>query len=402
MDYSEVEQLYVISTRKINEVDTSFHRYLYDQINWANRIIGIKGNGGVGKTTLVLQHIKEAFSENRDKVLYVRLDNMWFKTHDLMDLVEYHYTHGGTHIFLDEVHHLRGWASYIKSMYDDYNDLHVVYTGSSMLEIALREVDLGRRQRVYTLNGMSFREYLQFEGYDVGEALTLEQVLTDHTRLASDISQGKKILPLFAQYLQHGCYPFYREEGDSFFERLHAVVLHVLENDLPQVEEISYTTIEKIKRMLMILAERVPLMPKMAELYRELETNRDNGLRMLSLLHRAGLLALYSHEVINLNSLNKPDKIYLNNPNLMYCLSPHIDKGTLRETFFYDQLRCVAEVLLPKKGDFMLNREYLFEVGGKNKTFEQIKDEPKSFLAIDDVETGHFNRIPLWLFGFLY
>lgn len=123
---------------------------------------------------------------------------------------------------------------------------------------------------------------------------------------------------------------------------------------------------------------------------------------MLSLLHRAGLLALYSHEVINLNSLNKPDKIYLNNPNLMYCLSPHIDKGTLRETFFYDQLRCVSEVLLPKKGDFMLNREYLFEVGGKNKTFEQIKDEPKSFLAIDDVETGHFNRIPLWLFGFLY
>lgn len=402
MDYSELEQLYIISNRKIREVDTAFHRYLYDQINWDNRIIGIKGNGGVGKTTLVLQHIKEAFPDNHDKVLYVRLDNMWFKTHDLMDLVEYHYTHGGTHIFLDEVHHLRGWASYIKSMYDDYNDLHVVYTGSSMLEIAMREVDLGRRQRVYTLNGMSFREFLNFEGYNVGDALTLEQVLTNHAQLAADICHGKKILPLFSQYLQYGCYPFFREEGDSFFERLHAVVLHVLENDLPQVEDISYTTIEKIKRMLMILAERVPMMPKMAELYRELETNRDNGLRMLSLLHRAGLIALYSHEVINLNSLNKPDKIYLNNPNLMYCLSSHIDKGTLRETFFYDQLRCVSEVLLPKKGDFMLNREYLFEVGGKNKTFEQIKDEPKSFLAIDDIETGHFNRIPLWLFGFLY
>ena len=171
---------------------------------------------------------------------------------------------------------------------------------------------------------------------------------------------------------------------------------------MPQVADISYTTIEKIKRMLMILAERVPLMPKMAELYRELETNRDNGLRMLALLDRAGLLALYAHEIINLNSLNKPDKIYLNNPNLMYCLSTHIDKGTLRETFFYDQLRCVSEVLLPKKGDFMINREYLFEVGGKSKTFDQIKDEPKSFLAVDEVETGHFNRIPLWLFGFLY
>ncbi len=401
MDYSEVEQLYIVSNRKINEVDTSFHRYLYDQINWNNRIIGIKGNGGVGKTTLVLQHIKESFP-NRDKVLYVRLDNMWFKTHDLMDLVEYHYTHGGSHVFLDEVHHLRDWASYIKGMYDDYNDLHVVYTGSSMLEISQRETDLGRRQRVYTLNGMSFREFLNFEGYNVGQAISLEQVLANHVQLASEICRGKKILPLFLQYLQHGCYPFYREEGDSFFERLHGVVLHVLENDLPQVEDISYTTIEKIKRMLMILAERVPLMPKMVELYRELETNRDNGLRMLALLDRAGLLALYSHEVINLNSLNKPDKIFLNNSNLMYCLSTHIDKGTLRETFFYDQLRCVSEVLMPKKGDFWINKEYLFEVGGKSKTFEQIKDEPNSFLAIDEVETGHFNRIPLWLFGFLY
>lgn len=148
--------------------------------------------------------------------------------------------------------------------------------------------------------------------------------------------------------------------------------------------------------------ETIPLTPKMSELYRELETNRENGNRMLALLAKAGLLSLYSHEVINLNSLNKPDKIYLNNPNLMYCLSTHIDKGTIRETFFYDQLRSVSEVLLPKKGDFRINREYLFEVDGKGKNFVQIKDEPQSFLAIDDIETGHFNRIPLWLFGFLY
>ena len=210
------------------------------------------------------------------------------------------------------------------------------------------------------------------------------------------------MLPLFANYLNHGCYPFYKEDGDSFHERLHGVVLHVLENDLPQVEDISYTTIEKTKRMLMILAERVPFMPKMAELFRELETNRENGMRMLSLLAKAGLLALYSREVVNLNSLNKPDKIYLDNPNLMYCLTAHIDKGTLRETFFYNQLHNIAEVLLPKQGDFMIDRKYLFEVGGKGKNFDQIKDEPQSFLAVDDIETGHFNRIPLWMFGLLY
>jgi len=401
MDYTDLEQLYVISNRKINEVDTTFHRYLYPQINWDNRIISIKGNGGVGKTTLILQHIKESFTD-KSKVLYVRLDNMWFKTHDLMDLVEYHYTHGGTHVFLDEVHHLRHWASYIKSMYDDYNDLHVVYTGSSMLEITQHEADLGRRQRVYTLNGMSFREFLNFEGFNVGEAITLEELLHNHSQIASEICRNKKILPLFSQYLRHGCYPFYKEEGDGFFDRLHGVVLHILENDLPQVEDISYTTIEKIKRMLMILAERVPMMPKMAELYRELETNRENGNRMLALLGKAGLLAFFAHEIINLNSLNKPDKIYLNNPNLMYCLSTHVDLETLRETFFYDQLRNVGEVLLPKKGDFIVNREYLFEVGGKGKNFEQIKDEPKSFLAVDDIEIGQFNRIPLWMFGLLY
>ena len=225
MDYSDFEQLYIISDRKIKEVDTSFHRYLYSQINWDNRIIAIKGNGGVGKTTLLLQYIREAFPD-RSRVLYVRLDNLWFKTHNLMDLVEYHYTHGGTHIFLDEVHHLPEWDMYIKSMYDDYKDLHVVYTGSSMLEIAHREADLGRRQRIYTLNGMSFREFLNFEGYNVGESITLDTLLTDHVKLASDICNGKKILPLFAQYLQHGCYPFYREEGDGFYERLHGVILH--------------------------------------------------------------------------------------------------------------------------------------------------------------------------------
>ena len=195
MEYTDLEQLYIISNRKINEVDTSFHRYLYSKINWDNRIIGIKGNGGVGKTTLVLQHIRESFPD-RSKVLYVRLDNMWFKTHNLMDLVEYHYTHGGTHIFLDEVHHLRNWASYIKSMYDDYNDLYVVYTGSSMLEIAQKEADMGRRQRVYTLNGMSFREFLNFEGHNVGDAITLDELLKNHKRYFQ-----RQQLRMYLQYI---------------------------------------------------------------------------------------------------------------------------------------------------------------------------------------------------------
>ena len=401
MEYNDVEIVYQLSERKITEVKTFFHRYLYSQINWNNQIIGIKGAAGVGKTTLVLQHIKESFKD-RSKVLYVRMDNMWFQTHDLMDLVEYHYTHGGTHIFLDEIHHLHNWADYIKSLHDDYSSLKVVYTGSSMLEIARHEADLGRRQRVYTLHAMSFREFLNFEGYNVGEAIPLETILSEHTSLAPSIIEGKKILPLFEKYLECGCYPFYKEEGDGFLDRLHGVILHILENDLPKVVDVSYVTIDKIKRMLMILAERVPFVPKLSELYRELETNREQGLKMLGLLAKAGLIALFSHEVVNLNSLNKPDKMYMENTNLMYCLSTHIDKGTLRETFFYHQLKCFNVVEMPKKGDFLIDKQYLFEVGGKGKSFDQIKDEPNSFLAVDDLEIGHFNRIPLWLFGFLY
>lgn len=280
--------------------------------------------------------------------------------------------------------------------------MYVVYTGSSMLQMHAHEGDLSRRVRSYTLYGMSFREFMQLEGCDVGEAVALEELLTNHTTIATNIFTKVKVLPLFERYLKHGYYPFYQAEADGFGERLQTVIKRVIEEDVPMVEDVDFSTLQKVQKMLVVLAERVPLQPKMAELFRVLDTNRNTGMKMLYLLERASMLALYSSEIRSLKSLIKPDKIYLDNTNLMYALSQHVDEGTLRETFFYNQLKVLHEILLPKQGDFLVDNQYLFEVGGASKTFEQIKDQPNSFLAVDDVEMGVGNRIPLWMFGLLY
>ena len=402
MEESSLSGLYRTSTRLIDQTSTSFHRYLYGQIDWTSRLTAIKGARGVGKTTMMLQSIKERFSEQPERALYISLDNLWFANHPLSEVVEYHYTHGGTHLFLDEVHKYPSWQIVMKNIYDGYPKLHVVFTGSSMLKIDNSKADLSRRLSDYTLHGLSFREFLSFEaGIDV-PAVPLEELLANHVEIARQITSQVKILPLFEKYLEYGYYPFYKEDFDNYHEKLKKTVYTVLNEDVPAIEEITYPSIQKLQRMLMILAERVPQTPKMNELYAILETTREQGLKMLSLLQRAALMLLLSSETKEIQHLSKPDKIYVHNPNLMYALTDYPDKGTLRETFFINQLSSVAEVSYPRKGDFIVNRKYLFEVGGRNKTFNQIKDIPNSFLAIDGVETGFFNRIPLWLFGMLY
>jgi len=402
MEESSLSGLYRTSTRLIDQTSTSFHRYLYGQIDWTSRLTAIKGARGVGKTTMMLQSIKERFSEQPERALYISLDNLWFANHPLSEVVEYHYTHGGTHLFLDEVHKYPSWQIVMKNIYDGYPKLHVAFTGSSMLKIDNSKADLSRRLSDYTLHGLSFREFLSFEaGIDV-PAVPLEELLANHVEIARQITSQVKILPLFEKYLEYGYYPFYKEDFDDYHEKLKKTVYTVLNEDVPAIEEITYPSIQKLQRMLMILAERVPQTPKMNELYAILETTREQGLKMLSLLQRAALMLLLSSETKEIQHLSKPDKIYVHNPNLMYALTDYPDKGTLRETFFINQLSSVAEVSYPRKGDFIVNRKYLFEVGGRNKTFNQIKDIPNSFLAIDGVETGFFNRIPLWLFGMLY
>ena len=403
MEEKDVQRLYETSRRLVREVPMSFSRYLQAKVNWASRLVCIRGAKGTGKTTLVLQHMREAFSQDDDRALFVSLDNIWFAAHDVLDLADWHWKHGGTHLFLDEVHHLKNWQTVIKNIYDSYPSMNVVYTGSSMLQLESGSGDLSRRRVPYTLPVLSFREYLQFEGVLDAEPVELGELLKRHRSLASGICGKVRILEHFSSYLKNGCYPFYKEGVGEFHTRLREVVNQILEIDYPTIDDVSVATTVKAKKMLVVLAESVPQTPKMAQLYRELETDRNQGLKILKALARAGLLLLLSSQKVALKDLSRPDKIYLENTNLMNALALDVDVGCARETFMLNQLRSAGhDVTYPVQGDFLVDGRYLFEVGGAGKKFSQIKDLPESFVAADGIETGMGNKIPLWLFGFLY
>lgn len=401
MEQAELQPLYDSYHRKIAKVDLRFKRYLYSQINWKARIISIKGARGVGKTTMLLQHILENY-EDIDQTLYASLDNLWFATHSLMDLVDWADRHGISRLYLDEVHRYEGWSQALKNIYDDYPDMSIVYTSSSLLVLDNATVDMSRRQTPYTLHGLSFREYLDLEGILKTEEIPLDDILTHHVKKAMEIVGSIKVAPLFEAYLAHGYYPFYRESLEDFPSRLRETVTVVIDSDLPAVENVTYETLQKVKKLLMIISEHVPFEPNMSELWRQLSTDNESGLKMLYALDKAQVLALLTAKTKNYKSLTKPDKIFLGNPNLMHILCPKVDKGNERETFFISQLRVLHDVRYPKQGDFLIDDKHLFEVGGKGKTFEQIADVPDSYLAVDDTEVGSGCRIPLWLFGFLY
>lgn len=401
MDTLELQPLINNYHRKIAKIDTRFRRYLYDQVNWDARIIGIKGARGVGKTTLLMQHILLNYADI-DKTLYASLDDLWFTTHSLLDLVDWADQHGLTRLYLDEVHRYDQWSETLKNIYDSYPDMSIIYTSSSLLKMDNAKADLSRRQTTYTLYGLSFREYLAFEGILSVDAIPLEELLDHHVSHAMEILKATKVAPHFESYLSHGYYPFYKESGEDFPSRLRETVSVVIENDLPAVENMSFETIQKVRKLVMIISERVPFEPNMSELWKQLVTNNDLGLRMLYALDKAQILSLLTSKTKNYKFLYKPDKIFLGNTNLMHVLCPSVHKGNERETYFMSQLAVLHDVKHPLKGDFLIDDRYLFEVGGRKKSFEQIADIADSFLAVDDTEVGHGNRIPLWMFGFIY
>lgn len=401
MDTAELQSLFNNYHRKIAKIDLQFKRYLFSEINWKARIIGIKGARGMGKTTLLLQHILDNY-EDIDQTLYASLDDLWFSTHSLIDLVDWADQHGITRLYLDEVHRYAKWSETLKNIYDSYPDMSIVYTSSSLLMMDNAKVDLSRRQTTYTLHGLSFREYLAFEGILHVSAIQLDDLLEHHVQHAMRIVKDVKVASHFESYLSHGYYPFYREAGEDYPSRLREAVSVVIDSDLPAVENMSFETLQKVKKLIMIISERVPFEPNMSELWKQLATNNELGLRMLYALDKAQLLSLLTSKVKNYKLLYKPDKIYLGNTNLMHVLCPSVDKGNERETFFYSQLNVAHDVKYPQQGDFLVDDRFLFEVGGRKKTYDQIADIDNSYLAVDDTEVGHGHRIPLWLFGFIY
>ena len=396
-----MEELFKTSDRLIGDVSMGFRRAL--DIDWRDRLVCITGARGAGKTTLMRQRVREAFGVGSEKAVYMSLDDLWFAQYRVKDAVEYLYEHGFTHVFIDEIHHYgKDWSLLVKNLYDQFPSLNIVYSGSSMLKMETAKGDLSRRQAVYRLKGLSFREYLKFEGVGDYPVLSLEDVLTKHRKVAADIVSGTRILAHFSAYLKMGFYPFYKESHAQYRERILETVNKVLETDYPSVEEVSQETIRTTKKMLKVLASSTPQTPNMSELYRELGTERNQGLKMLSALDRAGLLALVPGKGAKLGNLSRPEKIYCDNTNLMFALVPHVDSGVKRETYFFNQLRKDHDIVFSGTGDFLVDGRYTFEVGGKGKGFRQVRDVPDSFVVNDDVEVGIGNKIPLWLFGFLY
>ena len=339
MEENDIRLLLETSSRLIEEVSLDFRRYLCPQIEWDDRLICIKGPKGCGKTTLILQHIKETFGAEGDKAVYLALDHIWFASHDVLEVVE--------------------WLS-----------------GSSVLQLTSAQADLSRRQAVYNLEGLSFREFLRFEEGLEFSPLSIEDIVSRHRAVALEISRGRKVLPLFEVYLRRGYYPFGNEAKSQFGERLAAVVGTVLDVDFPKVVDVSASTVRKTKKLLMILASSCPQTPNMSELYAELETDRNAGIKMFDVLEKAELVAsaVLEGKKAKLKRLGVAEKLFLGDTNLMYALVARPDIGAVRETFFANQMRAAGlRFSIPPRGDFKVENRWLFEIGGKGKGFSQIK-----------------------------
>ncbi len=401
MEIADIQPLVEFYHSKLAQTSLEFKRYLYNEINWDARIIGIRGERGVGKTTMLLQRIKEKYA-NPDDTIYISLDHYWFKAHRLEELVGLLYNRGINEFYIDEVHKYEGWSGILKTLYDQYSTLRIIYTGSSMLRLDDSSADMARRQTPYLLKGMSFREFLGYEKVLSIDALSLGDLLVHHSEMAVKISSKTKILKEFSNYCKYGFYPFHTDAGADFLTTLQNVVNLVIESDLPAVEKISYPTIDKCKKLLMIIAENVPLQPNVERLAASMGTTRNTLLALLYKLDAAEILDLLTVELKNYKRLLNPEKIYLGNTNLMWAFSPNGNIGTMRETFFASQLSHFHTVQMPLKGDFLVDGKYVFEIGGEGKTFTQIADMADSYLAVDNIETGYGKRIPLWMFGLLY
>jgi predicted AAA+ superfamily ATPase len=398
-----MDKLFNLFSQRLTQTNTKFVRYLYPQIDWDSRLIGITGARGTGKTTILLQYAKLQYATTPNRVLYVTLDHIYFANHPLFDLGEEFVRNGGEVLLIDEVHKYKTWAQEIKNLYDFFPQLNIVFTGSSMLEIYKGNADLSRRAVHYVLNGMSFREYILFEKQIELPVFELDNILTNHIELAGMVNEQLKIIPAFKAYLEWGYYPYYKTEKKHYHEQLLNTINAILEVDLPSIEAIEPFSIQKIKKLLLVIAQKVPFTPNITDLAELIGVNRNYLLNFLNILEKAQLLNLLQQDVSGMRTLSKPEKIYLNNTNLAYALEKEKpDIGNLRETFFFNQLKAVGEVTSSKKADFTVNNKYTFEVGGKSKGFEQIAGLENSFLTIDNTEYGFGNKIPLWLFGMMY
>lgn len=392
MEISTLEEKYRML---LSGTPTDFVRGIHDEIAWDDRLIAITGARGVGKTTLVLQHIK--LHEKEKESLFVNADDIWFSTHRLIDLADAFFKDGGKNLYIDEIHKYRNWSQEIKNIYDYYPRLKVCYTGSSILDIQKGGYDLSRRLLEYRMYGLSFREYLALSRNIVVPVHSLEKILSGDIDFPYD-----EIRPLaeFKEYLKNGYYPYFKENG--YFIRLNNVINTVIEDDIPKFASLSATLSSKLKMLLYIIAQSVPFKPNYSKLAEEMNIHRNYISDLTIWLEKSGMINILRDDTHGVRLLGKVNKIYLNNTNLAYVLSdtePNI--GNIRETAFLSMAQPKMTVTASPVADFKSGK-YTFEVGGKSKRGRQIGDTEDSFLVKDDIEYAFKNSIPLWAFGLLY
>lgn len=395
-----MESLLESHNQQLNQLEIKFRRNL--DIDWNDRLIGLTGARGVGKSTFLLTHIKEQLKSS-PHALYASMDDLYFSEVPLVKFADTWVKSGGTHLFLDEMHKYPNWSQELKNIYDRYKKLKVVFTGSSVLHIQSGNADLSRRAVVYKMEGLSFREFLNIEVGTTFEKISLDELLNNHLSICKEIVSKVKPLAYFDNYLKHGYYPFYLESTTTYHRKLLNTINLTLEVDLPYLRHVEVKYIHKLKKLLYMLSQSVPFQPNVSKLAADIETSRNTVMLYLNYLEESKLLNLLRSKASSDALLAKPEKVYLHHPNLLYAIgSSALNKGSERETFFYNQVNNAYKVEYSQQGDFLVEGKYVFEIGGKTKNKKQIKEVKNSYIAADMLELGFENKIPLWLFGFLY
>ena len=389
-----MEQLFEYFKRKLHDTPTDLIRYKYEEIEWGGHAFGLVGPRGVGKSTMLLQHIKTQL-EVKD-TLYVSADHLYFTSHTLVELADRFYKMGGKHLFIDEIHKYDGWSTEVKQIFDSYSDLQLVISGSSILEITKGMADLSRRVPIYEMQGLAFREYLHLFHSIKMDVVKMEKLLQHEY----DIPGVEHPLPLFHDYLRRGYYPF---GSDAAYDiELMQVVVQTMESDIPLYLNTNVSVGRKLKQLLMVVAESVPFKPVMQKLADVTGINRNYIQDYLMYMERAGMIAQLRDAVGGIRGLGKIEKVYLDNTNLIYVLAPkRADIGNIRETFFMNQMRVIGDVMCSPVSDFLVD-DMTFEIGGRKKGQKQISEVSNGYVVKDDIETGYANVLPLWAFGLLY
>ena len=388
--------------KKLALVQVNFIRSVFHKIDWTDRLIGLRGPRGIGKTTILLQYLKQ-HHENDETALYISLDNIWFSEQNLVEFVDDFVKRGGKKLFIDEIHKYPNWAQELKNIYDDFPEVSVVFTGSSLLEILNARADLSRRAAMYSMQGLSFREFLNLEHGFEFSPLNLNEIIENHGKIATEIVGKIQPIKYFSTYLKTGYYPFFRDNPNTYDQRLEEIVNFILEIELPTLRQVDPSYIIKLKQLLMVISSSVPFKPNVTKLAERIGINRNTLITYFHYLEESGLTQQLFKDAKGITRLQKPDKIYLDNTNLLYTIAPqNVQIGHVRETFFANQLAYKHLVEYTDVGDFKIDQTLTFEIGGKHKTKEQVKDLQNAFIAADDIEIGFQEKIPLWLFGFLY